>query len=173
MLLYLQMIESEADKTKFEQLYLKYRGLMFYVSNQILHNEADAEDAVHLAFESIAKNTGGISEVECLETRSFVVTIVERKAMDILRANRLRIGEELDEATRGIDISLPGDSGLADAIARLPARYREVLLLRFDCGFSTNEIAKMLEMTPGSTQKLVWRAKEALRIALEAEGVAI
>ncbi len=28
MLMYLQMIESEADKSKFERLYLKYQGLM-------------------------------------------------------------------------------------------------------------------------------------------------
>lgn len=50
MLIYLQMIESEADKSKFEQLYLKYRSLMLRVAMRILHNEQDAEDAVHQAF---------------------------------------------------------------------------------------------------------------------------
>lgn len=53
MLIYLQMIESEADKSKFERLYLRYRGLMFSVAMRLLSNEQDAEDAVHQAFLSI------------------------------------------------------------------------------------------------------------------------
>lgn len=56
---------------------------------------------------------------------------------------------------------------MADALAKLPARYREVLLLRFDNGYSTKEIAKMMDMTEGSMQKLIWRAKDALRKQLD------
>lgn len=56
MLIYLQMIESEQDQVKFLQLYERYRGLMFYVANQILHSEQDAEDAVYEAFVSIIEN---------------------------------------------------------------------------------------------------------------------
>ena len=66
-----------------------------------------------------------------------------------------------------MDIPLPGDNGLADALAKLPARYREVLLLRFDNGFSTREIAKMMGTNEGNMQKLIWRAKEALRKQLD------
>ena len=43
-MIYLQMIESEEDKVKFEEIYLKYKALMFYTANKILHNEQDAED---------------------------------------------------------------------------------------------------------------------------------
>ena len=50
MIVYLQMIDTPEDRSKFEQLYLEYRGLMFHAANQILHNEQDAEDAVHQAF---------------------------------------------------------------------------------------------------------------------------
>ena len=42
MLIYIQMIESEEDKSKFEQLYLKYRWLMYSVAKSILNNEHDA-----------------------------------------------------------------------------------------------------------------------------------
>lgn len=36
MLIYLQMIDELSDKGKFEQLYIYYRQLMFYIANGIL-----------------------------------------------------------------------------------------------------------------------------------------
>lgn len=43
MIVYLQMIDTPDDRSKFEHLYLEYRGLMFHAANQILHNEQDAD----------------------------------------------------------------------------------------------------------------------------------
>lgn len=55
MLLYIQMLETPEEKSKFEQLYLGYRNLMFYVANRILHNQQDSEDVVHDSFLKIIK----------------------------------------------------------------------------------------------------------------------
>ena len=84
-LIYLSMIESEDDKSKFEIIYERYRGLMFYTAMRILNHEQDAEDAVHQAFVSIIENLDKISEPECPKTRAYVVIITERKALDIAR----------------------------------------------------------------------------------------
>lgn len=170
MLIYLQMIESEEDKSKFLEIYNQYKYLMFSVANRILKNEYDAEDAVHQAFVSIIDNLNGIGAVDCPKTRSYIVIITENKAIDIIRSRKHLAGEELNDAIHGIEIPLPGDSGLADAMAKLPARYREVLMLRFDNGYNTKELAKMLGMTQGSVQKLIWRAKDALKKQLEKDG---
>ena len=170
MLIYLQMIESEEDKSKFLEIYNQYKYLMFSVANRILKNEYDAEDAVHQAFVSIIDNLNKIGAVDCPETRSYVVIITENKAIDIIRSRKHLAGEELNDAIHGIEIPLPGDNGLADAMAKLPVRYREVLLLRFDNGYNTKELAKMLGMTQGSVQKLIWRAKDALKKQLEKDG---
>ncbi len=64
MIIYLQMIESDEDKSKFEQLYIMYKGLMFHVAMKILKNEFDAEDAVHQAFLSLIENLKKISDVK-------------------------------------------------------------------------------------------------------------
>ena len=61
MLIYLQTIETDKDKSKFEQIYEAYRGLMFHVAFKILEQEQDAEDAVHHAFVKIAENITKIS----------------------------------------------------------------------------------------------------------------
>lgn len=39
MLIYLQVIDAPEDRDQFITLYETYRGLMFYVANQILQNE--------------------------------------------------------------------------------------------------------------------------------------
>lgn len=36
MMIYLQTIETGEDKTKFEQIYAEYRGLMFHVAYEVL-----------------------------------------------------------------------------------------------------------------------------------------
>ena len=113
------MIDSEEDKTKFEQIYLKYRGLMFYVAMKILRNEHNAEDAVHKAFLSILENLDKISNVECPKTQSYIVIIVERKAIDIIRTNTKIVNINFDETIGGIEIPLPGDNGVADAMVKL------------------------------------------------------
>ncbi len=170
MLIYLQMIETPEDKDKFEQLYLKYKNQMYFVAQQILKNSHDAEDAVHQAFVSLIENLEKISEINCPKTRSYAVIITERKALDIIRSKQRCTAAEYDDRLGGIEIPLPGDHGLRDAMARLPGRYREVLLLRFSAGYSTKELAELFKMNHASVQKLIWRAKEALAEELEKEG---
>lgn len=98
MIVYLSVIETAEEKSKFEQIYLHYRALMYHVAYQILHNEADAEDAVHSAFVKIAEHMKKISDPVCPKTQSYVVTIVERKAIDLYRKKKRHGSVPLDEA---------------------------------------------------------------------------
>jgi RNA polymerase sigma-70 factor (ECF subfamily) len=154
---------------KFNLIYQTYRVLMYRVAYSILGNEFDAEGAVQQAFLAIFKNLDKISEIGCPKTRSFIVIIVERKATDILRNKYRNQHLELDEEIVGMSIPLPGDCGLADVMSRMPARYREILLLRSDNGLTVNEIAQILESTPTAIQRALTRAKDALRKELEKE----
>ena len=165
--LYLQMIAGDEDRRKFERLYEKYRNLMMHVALKILENREDAEDAVHQAFVSVIQNLGKIDESQEQRTRSFVVTITENKSVDIIRKrSKIASIEEVAEP-QGLAFPLPGDNGLADAMAKLPARYREVLLLRYDNVYSTREIAKMTGMNYEAVKRLITRAKAALDKQLE------
>ena len=88
MLIYLMMIESPEDSSKFEMIYYQYRALMYHIAYKILNNEHDAEDAVHSAFVKVAENISKIENAVCPKTQSYVVTIVENKAIDLYRANQ-------------------------------------------------------------------------------------
>ena len=171
MLIYLQMIDEPQDRHKFVKIYEAYVKLMFYVANEILHNSHDAEDAVQHAFISIAKNMKNISEVECPKTKGYVVTIVENKAIDLLRAKARRGEIELNEDTGGLSIEYTGDNSLAACILKLPVRYREVILLKYEQGYSTREIAKILKLTESNAGKLLQRAKNKLEELCREEGI--
>ena len=62
MLFYLSLIDTEEEKSKFEQLYHLYRYTMLHVAVSILKETQLAEDAVHEAFIRIAKNLHKIVE---------------------------------------------------------------------------------------------------------------
>lgn len=171
MFVYLSMIETAEDKDKFEHIYNKYRNLMFHVANKLLNNHHDSEDAVHQAFVSIIKNLAKIDDIDCPKTRSYIVLITERKAIDLMRVNHRDRIIALNEEIEGIEIPLPGDDGIADAIARLPAHYREILLLKFDNGYSNKELSRMIGISESGIRKLIGRAKRALEAELNKEGV--
>jgi RNA polymerase sigma-70 factor (ECF subfamily) len=169
-LIYLQLIEDESGRNKFLQLYYTYRSMMFHTAIKLLNNEQDAEDAVHQAFLAIIENLDKIKGVHSERTRAYIAIITERKAIDIIRVRAKFVDVNVEDTIGGMDITYEGDSDLARAMARLPARYREMLLLRYDSGYSTREIAQMLGMKRGTGQKVIWRAKEALQRELEKEG---
>ena len=173
MLVYLQMIETADDKEKFEQIYLTYRKLMLYVANKILKNEQDAEDAVHEAFLAIIKSLEKISQVKCLKTQAYVVIIVERKAIDIIRKRKDVPVADFDDEILGIEISVEDKTNLHVALASLPSRQREALILYYFGGYTVKEIANILEMKPPAVYKMMERAKETLKKTMEQGGTVL
>lgn len=176
MLIYLSLIESDAEKTKFEIIYHEYRDLMFCVADKILNNQQDSEDTVHQAFIKLIEVLEKIDEPKCPKTRGLVVTIVERKAIDLYRKKKRSVVVELDEEYYNVpspsDLeSVDGMSDLAKAMALLPTRYRELLLLKYDSGFSEREIAQLLAMTEANVKKTIQRAKVKLGTILEEQEV--
>ena len=168
MFLYLAMIDSDADKSKFEILYSEYKNLMYYTANRILCNSSDTEDVVHQAFLKVIEILDTISSPRCHKTRALLVTITEHKAIDLYREKQRRNVLPLAEEYIGAaEIErLAARDTLAAAIASLPPRYRSVLLLRYDCGYSNAEIANILDTTEPNVRKLIQRAKEKLSAAL-------
>ena len=88
MLIYLSLIEEDAEREKFEMLYDAYRNLMFYLANEILGDTQDSEDVVHQSFLKIIGILDKISQPRCPQTRALVVTIVRRTAIDLYRSRK-------------------------------------------------------------------------------------
>ena len=109
---------------------------------------------------------------KCPKTRNLVVTIVERTAIDLYRRRQkvpiVAMDEEYINVPEPKDIEdLHDKTDLAAAMAMLPTRYREVLLLRYDSGFTEAEVAVILSMSQENVHKTVQRAKKKLGEILE------
>lgn len=172
MFFYLSMIESDLDQSKFEIIYSSYKKLMLYQANKILGDTHDTEDVVHESFLKIIKIIDKIDNPKCPKTRNLVVTIVERTAIDYYRRRKKQRTVVMDEEYINVpdpkDIeSIHEKTDLAVAMATLPTIYREVLLLRYDNGFSEAEVAQLLSLSKENVHKIIYRAKKKLEKALE------
>ena len=167
MLVYLTAIDNPEDQSRFEQFYLAYRGLMFHVACRILQNPQDAEDAVHQAFLSLARCR--LPEELGPQARTLAATAAEHKAIDLYRARKRRSETELEENLPGC-APPPSDGTLAGAMAALPPRYREVLLLKYYTGYSAGEIGALLDTPAANVRQLIARAKKKLAAELAERG---
>ncbi|MBC5736325.1 sigma-70 family RNA polymerase sigma factor [Lawsonibacter sp. NSJ-52] len=135
---------------------------MFRIANDILHNEQDAEDTVHSAFIKIAENIARVGEPLCPKTKSYVVIIVERKAIDLYRQRQRHGTINFDDEISGISVTYEGDNALTECILKLPARYRQFILLKYHHGYTVHEIAKIFGISHSAASKLDQRAKSRL-----------
>jgi RNA polymerase sigma-70 factor (ECF subfamily) len=120
---------------------------------------------------AVAKNISNISEPERAKTKAYLVTIVESKAIDLYRRKKKHPSVQLNEEIEGVRIEYEGDNDLAKCLAKLPARYRQFLLLKYAQGFDNRELAEQLDLSMDAIYKLDQRARAKLKALCEEEGV--
>lgn len=167
MLVYLSMIEEPRDRTWFSSVYDQYRDLMLCRARQILQNDRDAEDIVHETFLVLIDHLDRLDEGRDPRNKAFILAILENKAINLWR-RRHHLGEQITyEEAIHIPAHKGEDIGLDVAIARLPAEYRSVILLRYHMGYTAREIARMTGKKEGTVTRTITRAKTRLAKELE------
>ena len=108
-------------------------------------------------------------------TVGWLITVARHKLVDHWR--RMAVAERaLTVVDGGVDdIEEPWDAVLdqtvaADTLARLSARHRSALTLRYLDDLSVSECAELLDLTVHATESLLVRARAAFRSAYEASG---
>ena len=167
----LSMVDEPIEKRKVEQLYEKYNRLMYVVAYNILKQHEEAEDAVIASWEKIIRHLDKISEIECRETKNFIVIIVERTSIDMYRAKYRKHEISLDEyeempyyATHDKDIQ---NFEMSELFRSMPKKYSEVLMLKYINGFSHKEIGEILNLREGTVSSRLSRASQILRSKLQ------
>lgn len=163
------MVDSPEDKRKVEKLYEKYNRLMYVVAFNVLKHSEDAEDVVMATWEKIIAHLDKIKEIDCQETKSFLVIVTERTAIDLYRKNqkRSKVLLELSEyetspffATHEKEFE---NVELCHAIRNIPKKYAEVLILHYIHGLIGKEIAKLFDMKEDAVMKRLSRGRKLLR----------
>jgi RNA polymerase sigma-70 factor (ECF subfamily) len=166
--LYLALVDEE-QKDKFEQVYYKYRNLLFYIAYEILQNERDAEDAVQEAFLRVAKNITKISDTYSNETKNFVVLITKREAMKIYNKRKKR-DEDTDIKLEKVRVSEANMvNAVKFAIEKMPYKYSSLLTLKYVMGYSGKEIAEITGLSETNVRQQLFKGRKLLESMLEEE----
>ncbi len=171
MLIYTQTMDSLSDKLRFDLIYYTYRHMMYHRAYRILRNAQDAEDAVHEAFITVSKNFKKFSDPLCHKTKSYLVHIIDSRAIDIYRKRSAHPTLDLDEVWGVGREDSYSDGTLAGCILRLPEKQRSVIILKYAQGLSNKEIGELLGMTQAAVRKTDQRAKETLEQYCKEEGL--
>lgn len=180
MLLFLSLLDTEEEKTKFEKIYNCYRSKMMFTAYGILHNRQDAENIVQDSFIALIENLEKIQEVSCHKTWNYIVTIVKNKSFNLLKQKKKVLPSDMDEELEKAD----GDQKnlgemaeeqemaevLAELIKELPFPYKEVLYLQYVNGMDQQSIAEVLDKSHDNIRQISLRARSKLKKRLEARG---
>lgn len=178
MIMYMSLIDNEDDKIKFEDIYNRYKKMMFWIANQILKDERDIDEVVQDSFIKIIRNLDKIEKINSKKTKSFISIIVKNTAIDAYRkslSNRVEVELEDNLIFPSDELEEVEKEGLNDieiAIMKLPEIYKEVFLLKYSHELENYEIAKLLDIKESTVRVRLVRGKEKLEFILnKMEGV--
>jgi RNA polymerase sigma-70 factor, ECF subfamily len=158
----------DGDSASFAPIVERYHRVLYTVALRMLGNRADAEDATQAAF---------IKSYEKLRTFdptrrffSWLYRILLNQCHDVRRDRRPMEGVTPDMAVQ----SGPADQfdleerrrRVQAAIVKLPAAYREVVVLRHFTELSYDQIAEVLQVRPSVVKSRLYTARQLLSEAL-------
>lgn len=168
------------DNARFRAVVLPYIDEAYRLARWLTGNATDAEDVVQdaslRAFRAIRDYAGG-------NPRAWLLSIVRNTAYSWLRKNRPativsvedleavelehgKLDERHDETPESSLIAKVDAEQLRAAIAKLPAPFRETLVLRDIEGLDYREIAEATEVPIGTVMSRLARARRRLLEAL-------
>jgi RNA polymerase sigma-70 factor (ECF subfamily) len=158
-------------------LYDLYGRRAYGVALRVLLDERLAEDAVQDAFLTVWRSAREYRP-ELGSPSAWILTIVHRRAVDIVRREQRRrpdLVEEPDQpdddATDEAALDRDERARVGRALARLAPGERHVLELAYYGGLTQSEIAVELGLPVGTIKSRTFTALSRLRSLLEDEGV--
>ena len=171
------MLEAE-ERARFEQVVLPHLDAAFNLSRWLLRGRADAQDVAQDAMLRAFRFFGGFHGGDA---RAWILQIVRNTCYSWLEKHRpMELSTEFDEELHSESQASPEALAIASdererltrALEALPARAREVLVLRELEGCSYKEIAAITSMPMGTVMSALARARGRLQQLLTQTEVA-
>ena len=170
---------EEQYKSKFEYIYYKYRDVMASVAKSMTENEESAEDALSLAFLSIAENISIIKTNDEKRLRGYLVTVIRNVCIN--KFNKKSSPETGECFADSEDISFEEidknieDKNICEIIIKnilaMPEPYKCALYLRYVHGHTVKEICKMTSENENTVKSRIRRGTLLLREILNKAGI--
>lgn len=166
------------DEEAFSELYRQFETMVYNLALRMSGNPADAEDITQETFVRAYRHLGKFRGKSSLKTWIFRIALncsntrLTRRGKR--RARHVDDGEtELERATdsrrspEDCTVATDLSEAVRDGLDRLPAHYREAVLLRDFEGMNYAEIAAVLGIRIGTVRSRIARGRERLRHWLE------
>jgi RNA polymerase sigma-70 factor, ECF subfamily len=157
---------KEGDMSALHFLYVRFADDVCAYVRSIVRDPHAAEDVTQIVFTKLMK---AIRKYERRDVpfAAWIIRVARNVALDHIRASRqIPLAEVRTSDEGGEQVGFERALCLREALERLPADQREVLVLRHVAGLSPGEIAERLGKTEASIHGLHHRGRGALRAAL-------
>jgi RNA polymerase sigma factor (sigma-70 family) len=160
---------SRGDDDALGVLYDRFGRLAFRLAFRILRDRALAEDAVQEAFLAVWRSADAYKR-ERAKPSTWILTVVHRRAVDIVRREQSRRGEPLEVAPEPSAGPADEDAVLRDrraavqaALTELPGEQRQALELAYYGGLTQSELAERLGVPLGTVKSRMFAGLGRLR----------
>ena len=160
---------ARSDEDALAELYDRFGRVAYGLAFRILRDAALAEDAVQDGFMS-AWRTADRFMPERAKASTWLLTLVHRRAVDLVRREDRRRAETLDEGVEQPGGSVEQDAWLRferervqAALRQLPDQQREALELAYYGGFTQSELADRLGQPIGTIKSRMFAGLSRLR----------
>ncbi|RJQ57953.1 MAG: sigma-70 family RNA polymerase sigma factor [Desulfobacteraceae bacterium] len=159
---------KEGDFSAFERIMQTYQDRIFNLCLYMLRQREDAQDAAQETFVKVFRN------LKRFEPEASLYTWIYRIAVNTCRDQRRKRRTELPESDLPYPDTCsqafaedPYDSMEASellrwALHKVPEKLRAVIVLKEMEGLSYEEIAEVLDISPGTVKSRISRAREKL-----------
>jgi RNA polymerase sigma factor (sigma-70 family) len=166
-----QVLEAvgHGDDDALGVLYDRFGRLAYRLAFRILRDRALAEDAVQEAFLAVWRSADAYKR-ERAKPSTWILTVVHRRAVDIVRREQSRRGEPLEIAPEPTSDPADEDAVLRDrraavqaALTELPGEQRQALELAYYGGLTQSELAERLGVPLGTVKSRMFAGLGRLR----------
>ena len=161
MLLFLIMLDSDEDRSKFVQLYHKYRYFLWYLACERLQDDHLAEDAVQETFLKVIRYFPNYRDRG--KFRAFLYKVASNVCTNQWRKCR---EEEIPEDTVYLETGYArseDDIRFLERVRALPEELREIVYWKYAQELTMREIAKVLNIPMRTVQSKLRRALGILK----------
>jgi RNA polymerase sigma-70 factor (ECF subfamily) len=171
-------LAARSEQTALAELYDRFGRPAYGLALRILRDEALAEDAVQEAFLALWR-TAARFVPERGKASTWILTLVHRRAVDIVRREERRRADALEQGpeveSRGaVDeeawLRLQRER-VQDALRKLPDQQREAIELAYYGGFTQSELAERLGQPLGTIKSRMFMGLARLRELLGEPGM--
>ncbi|MCR4868960.1 RNA polymerase sigma-70 factor, ECF subfamily [Lachnospiraceae bacterium C10] len=141
----------------------EYGDMLFRYAYVYLKEREGAEDIVQEVLVRYLKKAPVFESLE--HEKAWLLRVTSNLCKNQIAYNRLRTGEELREEL--IARECEDYSVVWDAVSDLPDKYRRVIHLYYQEGYSSREIAEILGQRESTVRSLLRRGRQKLKAVLK------